>query len=73
MFEQREKNLRELLRVQKYTAERLRDSAIEAHKAGMTWARIAEILGVQTPTLWRQCKAGSPVVAVRPFHGKEEE
>lgn len=68
-----ERKLRDLVAVQVRSGDLLRRAALRAHEDGMTWARIAEIIGLQSPTLWRQCKAGSPVVVIRPFHSKEEE
>lgn len=68
-----ERDLKHLAYLQKRTGNLMREKVFEAHADGMSWAAIAKVLGMQTPTLWRQCKAGSPVVVVRPFHGKEVE
>lgn len=69
MINEHEVKLKQLAWAQRQSGNVLRARALQAHADGMSWAAIAKILGMQTPTLWRQCKAGSPVVVVRPFHG----
>jgi hypothetical protein len=53
---------------QRLTAECLRDLAAAAHDAGITWQALGEAAGIPFPTLWRQVRAGSPVVVARAYH-----
>lgn len=57
--------LADLAREQRDNAERLLAAVREASGAGVTWREIGEAAGISPSAVFRQAKAGSPVVVVR--------
>jgi hypothetical protein len=61
--------LRALGEAQRANATEIRDVVLKAVASGVTWCRAAEALGMsRCETLFRQVKAGSPVIIVKPYH-----
>ena len=53
---------------QRANAQELRDAVIAAHEAGASWSELGRAAGMLRETLFRQVKAGSPVVVVKASH-----
>jgi hypothetical protein len=53
---------------QRENAEELRDAVLTAHAAGASWSELGRAAAVVRETLFRQVKAGSPVVVVKATH-----
>ena len=61
-----------LAAAQRMNATALRDLITEARAAGVKWREIAKAIDAPVPTVFRQHKAGSPVVVVKAYHSKAE-
>ena len=57
-----------LAQAQRQGAVDLRDAVTAAHAAGASWSELGRAAGMVRETLFRQVKAGSPVVVVKASH-----